>query len=124
MSIYFIALNDVEIVDNMIWIKILLNKLSDVLIGLRALYTKKIEKLILVTFDKKSKVVFYFDKIMCVSSNQTDYIFQLNNHNVESLESIIIDFLLQIAFPDQHLDIELMLLEKNYKYDCVFEIQE
>ena len=51
MSLCLIAINDVEIIDNMIWIKISLNKLSDVFIGLRALYTKKIEKLILFTSD-------------------------------------------------------------------------
>lgn len=123
MNIFLVAMSEVEVSDKIIWIKFLSNKLSDLFISLKSLFIGRIEKLILCTSDKKNKVIFERDKVMSISYDKEEYLFLLNEYNIESIECLIIDFWLQIAFPSQHLDMELNLIGDNAKYDCIFQVE-
>ena len=122
MILSYLAISSITIKDNIIEISIQKDSIVDVFIGINALSASKIEKLCLFTNQYIDRLTFSQNLCMHIKTNKYNLSFCLEEHQFDSLYSLILDFINGLAFPEQHIDIELIEYNTKSSYDCCIKV--
>ena len=121
LNCYTAEISGIELRDEIIAVDLNYNDLDKILVGLRALACNKIEKFCLLSDDRRAKAVFKSVDRANVSVGDFIENIRLDANVLEAIEGLVLDFLLEDFFPEQHVDFEVTS-DSGKKYDLVIRV--